>query len=142
LNTLSPFLLGPFPFNAGPAPKVTSDFGPGIILEQLSGTSSNGLAGTLTTYCIGCGASGSFSVTGSVIFDSQEGISSAIFDLAGNINAQIELAIVASITTSAKQQQNLITQGLPALTVPGFLVIGPAVSLDLERQLQFKLLEV
>jgi hypothetical protein len=65
------------------------------------------------------------------LFDAQEGISSAIFDLAGNINAQIKLAIVASITTSAQQQENLITQGLLALTVPGFLVIGPAISLDI-----------
>jgi hypothetical protein len=43
------------------------------------------------------------------LFDAQEGISSAIFDLAGNINAQIKLAIMASITTSAQQQENLIT---------------------------------
>jgi hypothetical protein len=71
------------------------------------------------------------SITRSVIFDAQEGITSTIFDIAGNIDAQIEIALIASITTSATQQQNIITEGLPELIIPGFLIIDHAVSLDI-----------
>jgi hypothetical protein len=84
----------------------------------------------LTTYCIGCGVTGLFSVTGTILFDAEEGITEAEFDLTGSIHAQIEIAVIATISASGSEGKNLITQGLPALTIPGFLVVGPAIALD------------
>jgi hypothetical protein len=129
LNSLSPFSLGPFPFNYGPNSTVSTPFGNGYELDQKSGT-YKGVAGTATLYCIGCGLTGSFTLTGTVVFDSQQGITQAVFDVNGNMQAQVEFAIIATATYSNSIEKNVFTQGLPALTVPGFLVLGPAVSID------------
>lgn len=88
---------------------------------------------------MGCGATGSFTLTGTVIFDAEEGISSAIFDIAGNIHAQLELAAVASVSFSESTEKNIFTQGLPALTITGLIVIGPAVSLDVGATADFSI---
>ena len=113
-----------------PNETATTDFGPGVELATKNGTYKSA-QGTLSAYCIGCGASGSFSLTGTILFDAQEGITQAVFDVTGNIHAQIEIAVVASITDSAAEEKNLFTQGLPDLTIPGFLVLGPAIALDI-----------
>ncbi|KAE9378538.1 hypothetical protein N431DRAFT_554693 [Stipitochalara longipes BDJ] len=130
LNALSPFTLGPFPFSATPNNNATTDFGAGVQLTSTSGT-YKGAAGTLSTYCIGCGVTGTFSVVGQILFDAEEGITEAVFDLTGSIHAQIEIAVIATVAASASDQKNLFTQGLPDLTIPGFLVLGPAIALDI-----------
>ncbi len=89
-----------------------------------------GVTGTLSTYCIECGATGTFSVTGTIFFDAEEGITKAVFDITGSIQAQIEIALIATIAASAQQAKNLVTKGLPNLTVPGFLILGPTIALD------------
>jgi hypothetical protein len=47
---------------------ATTDFGPGVELATKNGTYKSA-QGTLSAYCIGCGASGSFSLTGTILFD-------------------------------------------------------------------------
>jgi hypothetical protein len=132
LNALSPFSLGPVPFNIAPGSSVSTPFGSGVILNQESFTdpSLENVDSQITLYCIGCGVSGSFSVTGSITFDASQGLTGAVFDVTGNIAAQLELALEASISGSQSIEQNLGTLGLPGLTIPGLLVVGPSVSLD------------
>jgi hypothetical protein len=97
------------------------------------------VTGSITAYCIGCGVSGSFSLSGTFKFDVQQGLTTAFLDLTGNVNAQLVFALVGEVAGSQQWQKNLITQGLPGLSITNLISVGPFVTVDVGATADFTL---
>jgi hypothetical protein len=140
LNSLSPFSLGPWPFYLYPSSYVDTPFGGGTVIAEGSKTSNNGVVtGELTAYCVGCSVSGSFTLNGNFVFDVQQGITTAYLDLNGNLYGELVFALVGEVTASDQWSTNLITQGLPGLSITNIITIGPYVTVDVGATAEFSL---
>ena len=139
LDALSPFSLGPFPFNFTPKNSVQTPFGDGVVITQNTTAIGPNAQGSITTYCIGCSVSGSFKFTGNFKFDVQQGLIQAVVDLTGDLHAQLIFSLVGEISGSTTAQTNLITQGIPGLSITNLISVGPSVSLDIGGTVDIKL---
>jgi hypothetical protein len=140
LNSLSPFSLGPWPFNLSPSNSADTPFGQGTVITEGNKNFANGIVtGSLTAYCVGCGVSGSFSLNGNFKFDVQQGIITAFLDLNGNMQGNLVFALVGEIAASDQWSKNLITQGLPGLSITNVISVGPFITVDVGATASFTL---
>lgn len=140
LNSLSPFSLGPWPFNLSPSTYVDTPFGGGTVIAESSKTSQNGVVtGELTAYCVECSVSGSFTLNGNFVFDVQQGIITSYLDLNGYLYGALLFGLVGEVTASDQWSTNLVTQGLPGLSITNIITIGPYVTVDVGATSKFSL---
>ena len=118
------------PFNFAPSePTTTTIFGDGIVLGSDTFPGQNGQE-SITSYCIGCGVSGTFALVGNIQFDVNQGLTTANLDMSGSLHSQLVLAVVGEISGSASTTTNLITQGIPGWSITNIITIGPSIALD------------
>jgi len=140
LNSLSPFSVGPFPFYVYPSSYVDTPFGGGTVIAEGSKSSGNGIVtGELTAYCVGCSVYGSFTLNGNFVFDVQQGIITAYLDINGYMYGALVFALVGEVTASDQWSTNLITQGLPGLSITNLIAVGPYVTVDVGATASFSL---
>jgi hypothetical protein len=140
LNSLSPFSLGPWPFYLTPSNSVETPFGAGTVIAEGSKKGFNGtVTGELTAYCVDCSVFGSFTLNGNFIFDVQKGVITAFLDINGYLYGELVFALVGEVTASDQWSNNLITQGLPGLSIQNIITIGPYVTVDVGATASFSL---
>ena len=140
LNSLSPFSVGPFSFYVYPSSYVDTPFGGGAVIAEGSKSSSNGVVtGELTAYCVDCYVYGIFTLNGNFVFDVQQGIITAYLDINGYMYGSLAFGLVGEVKASDQWSTNLVTQGLPALSITNVIAVGPYVTVDVGATADFSL---
>ena len=86
----------------------------------------------LTAYCVDCGVSGTMKVSGKAAFHLTKGLQQGSIDLLGNLEAGVNLGVAAEYELSDKKSMRLLAAGIPGLSVPPFITIGPMITVDAE----------
>ncbi|KAK6339975.1 hypothetical protein TWF718_009362 [Orbilia javanica] len=94
----------------------------------------NNFAG-VTLYCVDCGAEGTAHFSATVTFSLLQGIQAGSIDFEGNIKARFSVGIVNNNTNinipyPKALKYEIFNVGLPSLSIPNVLTIGPYISLD------------
>ncbi|KAF3079395.1 hypothetical protein TWF706_003367 [Orbilia oligospora] len=89
----------------------------------------------VTLYCVECGAEGTAHFSASITFSLTRGIQAGSIDFEGNIKARFSLGIVnnnrnINIPLAGDIKYELFNIGLPSLSIPNVLTIGPYIALD------------
>lgn len=115
--------------NFGPSPLTGSVFGQAYQLFQRSSASATASA-DITLYCVNCGFQGNIDIQGSLTASLLSGITAGSVGLTGNVHAGVGIGIDANAQYQDNFQKQLTTFGLPGLTVPGVIGIGPVISVS------------
>ncbi|KAF3911034.1 hypothetical protein AA313_de0203173 [Arthrobotrys entomopaga] len=91
--------------------------------------------GGVTLFCVDCGASGTAHFSASVTFSLLKGIEEGSIDFEGNIKARVSLGIVNNNTNvqipwPGAANYEIFDYGLPDLSIPNIVTIGPYIALD------------
>ncbi|KAK6499167.1 hypothetical protein TWF481_011738 [Arthrobotrys musiformis] len=89
----------------------------------------------VTLYCVNCGAEGTAHFSASITFSLLRGIQAGSIDFEGNIKARFSVGIVNNNTNinvpwPGSLNYEVFNVGLPSLSIPNVLTIGPYISLD------------
>ncbi|EWC44378.1 hypothetical protein DRE_01204 [Drechslerella stenobrocha 248] len=92
--------------------------------------------GGVTLYCVDCGAQGSAQFSAVVTFSLLRGIEAGSIDFAGNLKAKVSVGIVNTnrniqIPWPASATYQVFNVGLPSLSIPNVLTVGPYIALDI-----------
>ncbi|KAL8369786.1 hypothetical protein RB595_000224 [Gaeumannomyces hyphopodioides] len=112
----------------GGAKQVMSPWGDAILIKSFGDQSAvaagkEGLSGYMNIFCVGCGASGSISLTGKVTW-LPTGIISATVDVKADADMKLKLGVDAQIRYEKNIKTTLLRVGLPGLSY-GVITIGP-----------------
>ncbi|KAK6523327.1 hypothetical protein TWF281_001306 [Arthrobotrys megalospora] len=91
--------------------------------------------GGVTLYCVDCGAEGTAHFSASVTFSLLRGIEAGSIDFEGNIKARFSVGIINNNTNlhipwPGAADYEVFNVGLPSLSIPNVLTIGPYIALD------------
>ncbi|KAF3916496.1 hypothetical protein ABW20_dc0100935 [Dactylellina cionopaga] len=92
--------------------------------------------GGVTLYCVDCGAEGTAHFSASITFSLLHGIEAGSIDFEGNIKARVSLGIVNTNTNlhipwPGAAEYQIFNVGLPSLSIPNIVTIGPYIALDI-----------
>ncbi|KAK7993714.1 hypothetical protein PG989_007095 [Apiospora arundinis] len=128
----NPKLDKTFPVDLGPKKLVDSPFGPAFQIfkkekENKAGTAS----GAIGFYCVDCKVKGKIHVGGELSFSLLGGgISKGQIGLDGNIEAGLFLGLAAEAKYQREFKTPIASAGIPGLTIPNIITIGPVLKLD------------
>ncbi|KAK6836468.1 hypothetical protein PG987_006963 [Apiospora arundinis] len=128
----NPKLDKTFPVDSGPKKLVDSPFGPAFQIfkkekENKAGTAS----GAIGLYCVDCKVKGKIHVGGELSFSLLGGgISKGQIGLDGNIEAGVFLGLAAEAKYQREFKTPIASAGIPGLTIPNIITIGPVLKLD------------
>lgn len=125
-----------FPFKLYNKTVVQSPWGDANLLKRFSketsksvGTTTSSFNGSISLYCVGCGAQGSMDIEGRATFQADQG---GLTEGKVTARTNIEVALQLGIDAQAQYQRN-ISQSLGSYGLPGFafgiVTIGPAISI-------------
>ncbi|KAL8669726.1 MAG: hypothetical protein Q9168_005695 [Polycauliona sp. 1 TL-2023] len=115
--------------------KESTNFGGGRGAGTLEGSRS----GQLTVYCVGCGVRGEVQLSGQATWTVSEGLQRAQISVNGNINAGLSLGIDAIVQTHQVFDYPITAVGIPGFSIPGFIIVGPSLSLAAVAELNVSL---
>lgn len=96
-------------------------------------------ANSVSAYCVGCGANGQVTLSGSVSFSIANGFSSGAISANGNLHGVAQVGVTANVVKNLDLKEKVIAQGaLSDLVLSGVLTIGPAVKLSAGANLGFE----
>ncbi|OAG36510.1 hypothetical protein AYO21_09317 [Fonsecaea monophora] len=88
-------------------------------------------------YCVSCGVTGTLKVAGRAAFHITKGLTMGQLEMLGNLEAGVNLGVAAEVNYADKKSVRLFTQGIPGLSVPNIITIGPYITLDAEAGFTF-----
>ena len=88
--------------------------------------------GKITLYCLDCGVSASVEITGTLAYKLGSGIQQASLIIDGEAMASAYLGLDATYNVQDSSTQRVFEEPIEGLIVPGFLDLGPIVTLDVE----------
>ncbi|KIW23961.1 uncharacterized protein PV07_09705 [Cladophialophora immunda] len=88
-------------------------------------------------YCVSCGVTGTLKVAGRAAFHITKGLTMGQLEMLGNLEAGVNLGVAAEVNYGDKKSVRLFTQGIPGLSVPNIITIGPYITLDAEAGFTF-----
>jgi hypothetical protein len=98
----------------------------------------------IQVFCVECGASGDFTIRGSLSFSVVSGLQKAEVGISGNLEAALQVGFVGTyeVTESkvetANFEQRLVTLPLSPFDIPGVLTVGPSAQLTAGFDMKFK----
>lgn len=96
-------------------------------------------ANSVSAYCVGCGANGQVTLSGSVSFTIANGFTSGAMSANGKLHGVAQVGVVANIVKNFDLTEQVIAQAaLSDLVLGGVLTIGPAVKLSAGANLGFE----
>ncbi|KAF2149140.1 hypothetical protein K461DRAFT_324547 [Myriangium duriaei CBS 260.36] len=115
------------PMNVAPPSKLlsTSPWGNQMSLYKLGSPDANGFE----IFCVNCGITGSFTMTGTASASLLHGLEDAFLQVTGNLHAGLYLGLNAHYSGSKSTNVNILTVPIGAVSVPKLLTIGPTLSL-------------
>ncbi|KAF1986426.1 hypothetical protein K402DRAFT_454406 [Aulographum hederae CBS 113979] len=117
------------PIDIRPPFQVDTPWGKGsLIWATNTEDEKKGTAKGVAFWCVGCAAVGHFRATGALTVTPWEGISKAELVLNGNMLLSLNLGIQMFAQIEKKKELKLLEVGVPGLSIPGILTIGPMAS--------------
>jgi len=104
-------------------------YGPGHLIARAS-ASGDERKGSISLYCIGCGADGSFRLSDYLKFSIIGQGTDVSIDFEGNMHAQLVLALFADCYATKSWTKRIATQGIPGFSILNIVTIGPYVTFD------------
>jgi hypothetical protein len=95
-------------------------------------------------FCVECGASGDFTIRGSLRFSVGNGLEKAEVGISGNLEAALQVGFVGTFEAAESGietkefEQRLITLPLSPFDIPGVLTVGPSAQLAAGFDMKFK----
>ncbi|PIA92923.1 hypothetical protein CB0940_03873 [Cercospora beticola] len=95
----------------------------------------------VNVWCVDCGVTGSLSVAGTASISLLEGPTSLAVELHGNIGVGVHLGIEAMVEKEFEfLKKQLYSAGLPGLSIPGIITLGPMITLSVDGKAGVKAL--
>lgn len=95
----------------------------------------------LNVWCVDCGVTGSLSVAGTASISLLKGPTSLAVELDGNIGVGVHLGIEAMVEKEFEfLKKQLYSAGLPGLSIPGIITLGPMITLSVDGKAGVKAL--
>lgn len=91
---------------------------------------NDGYKGVLL-YCVNCGINGNIAMTGTLGANIRSGLTSAAIDVHGNMYAGLYMGLYAKAKYEKEFSLELLSVGLPGLSIPDVVTIGPELKLDI-----------
>ena len=89
----------------------------------------------INVYCVQCGVNGSVQLNGRAKWSLLNGLSEATVDMRGDIKARLAIGVDAGFKLEKQfVRSKVIKQGIPTLTLPKIIVIGPAIGFAAEAE--------
>ncbi|KAJ5536218.1 hypothetical protein N7513_009404 [Penicillium frequentans] len=89
-------------------------------------------------WCVDCGVSGEFKITGAFSISVSKGISKAQLSLTGNMYAGLFIGLDAFAEYDLTTEHDLFTVSLPGFTIPDIVTLGPSLSLGVSADLDIQ----
>lgn len=90
---------------------------------------------SIELWCVDCHVKGNIKLVGSASYSILNGLTRAQLSMNGNLDAGLYLGMNAFAQWNPKQQYDFLSMGLPGLSIPDILVIGPVLSLGISVDL-------
>ncbi|KAI4724435.1 hypothetical protein E4T49_07826 [Aureobasidium sp. EXF-10728] len=128
---LDPSISGSKDFNFGPDANAESPWGKAAEIYTKSKTSDSGSA-DVTIYCVDCGVKGHVAMAGQAKFNILDGLHGLTADLSANLEAGVNIGLVAHAQYSDTKTKALIRAPLPevGVAVKGVFSAGVYLSVD------------
>ncbi|CAD0108013.1 unnamed protein product [Aureobasidium uvarum] len=128
---LDPSISGSKDFNFGPDANADSPWGKAAEIYTKSKTSDTGSA-DVTIYCVDCGVKGHVAMAGQAKFNILDGLHGLTADLSANLEAGVNIGLVAHAQYSDTKTKALIRAPLPevGVAVKGVFSAGVYLSVD------------
>ncbi|GIZ43052.1 hypothetical protein CKM354_000629600 [Cercospora kikuchii] len=95
----------------------------------------------LNVWCVDCGVTGSLSVAGTASISLLKGPTSLAVELDGSIGVGVHLGIEALVEKEFEfLKKQLYSAGLPGLSIPGIITLGPMITLSVDGKAGVKAL--
>ncbi|KAL9060466.1 MAG: hypothetical protein Q9162_000639 [Coniocarpon cinnabarinum] len=135
-TAIEPKVQGVADLKLGPNDNAQSPWGNAALLFSRSG-STQSTASDVALYCVNCGFKGHVVLAGSAKFNILDGLNALTVSTNANIEAGLNLGLVASATFSNTQKKSLINQAIPDLgvSVAGVFSAGCYVAVDAVAEL-------
>lgn len=130
-TTVEPKVQGTADIKLGPNDNAVSPWGNAALLFS-EGSSSSTSSSNIALYCVNCGFKGHVVIAGSAKFNILDGLNALTVGMNANIEAGLNLGLVASATFSQTKKKSLINQAIPDLgvSVKGVFSAGVFVAVD------------
>ncbi|KAJ5934395.1 hypothetical protein N7466_003942 [Penicillium verhagenii] len=89
-------------------------------------------------WCVDCGVSGEFKLTGAFSISVSKGISKAQLSLTGNMYAGLFIGLDAFAEYDITTEHDLFTVSLPGFEIPDIITLGPSLSLGVSADLDIQ----
>ena len=138
--SLSPPLNLNIPISVAPLKELnvpSTPFGEAFLVYNRSATLNQNGAATnfINVYCVQCGVNGSVQLNGRAKWSLLNGLSEATVDMRGDIRARLAVGVDAGFKLEKQYVRGkVIKQGIPTLTVPKIIVVGPAIGFAAEAE--------
>lgn len=90
---------------------------------------------SIELWCVDCQANGKLKLDGSASFSLINGLTKAQLSLDGSLDVGLYLGMNAFAEWNPKEQYDFLSVGLPGLSIPDILTIGPVLSLGVSADL-------
>ncbi|PPJ52424.1 hypothetical protein CBER1_10579 [Cercospora berteroae] len=95
----------------------------------------------LNVWCVDCGVTGSLSVAGTASISLLKGPTSLAVELNGNTGVDVHLGMEAMVEKEFEfLKKQLYSAGLPGLSIPGIITLGPMITLSVDGKAGVKAL--
>jgi len=91
---------------------------------------NDGYKGVLL-YCVDCGITGNIAMTGTLGASAISGLTTAAVDVTGNMYAGLYMGLYARAKYEKEFEMELLSVGLPGLSIPDVVTIGPELKLSI-----------
>ena len=91
--------------------------------------------GDLNVYCVDCGVSGRVNLAGQAAVSIANGLTQANVGVNGNILAVLQIGVDAQAKFTKKFQKDLFEVGIPGLTIPKIITVGPSIKVGTSLEL-------
>lgn len=133
LTELDPSISASTDFNYGPAADADSPWGRAAEVYTTSTTADSGAGSAdVTIYCVDCGVKGHVALAGQVKFNVIDGLHALNANLNANLQAGVNIGLVAHAQYSNSNTKSLIRKALPevGVSVDGVFSVGVFLSVD------------
>ncbi|UKZ78866.1 hypothetical protein TrVFT333_006612 [Trichoderma virens FT-333] len=90
---------------------------------------------SIELWCVDCHANGKLKLVGSASFSILKGLTKAQLSMDGNLDVGLYLGMNAFAQWNPKEEYDFLSVGLPGLSIPDILTIGPVLSLGVSVDL-------
>jgi hypothetical protein len=132
-SELDPSISGAKDFNFGPDANADSPWGQAVQIYAKEKSSSSGTAsGDVTIFCVGCGVKGHVALSGQAKFNILDGLHGLNAAIGANLEAGVNIGLVAHAQYSDTKTKALIRAPLPevGVAVKGVFSAGVYLSVD------------